>query len=235
MLTEKWATNLKSAWMPEPGTKSGELQTYVDSPDNLYVENGNLVLKAKKDSSGNWTAPRLRSRFYIPLRGTLTVRALVPFEQGIWPAFWALGSEVWDQDAGQKRPWAQCGELDIFEVPGQKYEGGLPMVHGSFKGANEDGSKWDWNKAEGLSSLTSWTTFGLVMQPDRFEWQINGSTRAVWGRANMSSPKTWPFRPEDKIGLVTNIAVGAPGGWAGTPNPSLTEATMRLGEIRWTP
>lgn len=41
------------------------------------------------------------------------MRAILPFGQGIWPAFWLLGANI-----GQVG-WPACGETDIMEFVGR--------------------------------------------------------------------------------------------------------------------
>jgi beta-glucanase (GH16 family) len=42
----------------------------------------------------------------------------LPQGEGIWPAFWMLGSNI-DENGGDT-PWPQAGEIDILELYGSK-------------------------------------------------------------------------------------------------------------------
>jgi len=105
----------RSFWRPELGhsIRNKELQTYTDSDENSYTEDGCLVIKAI--TTGNpdepYTSASLTTRKSMTfLHGRLEIRAKLPYGTGIWPAFWTLG----DTPVG----WPECGEIDILEMIG---------------------------------------------------------------------------------------------------------------------
>jgi beta-glucanase (GH16 family) len=97
------------------GFGNGELQYYTARPENARIENGSLVIEARRETySGGkaFTSSRLTShgRFAFTY-GTLEARIKLPdVDNGLWPAFWLLGNNI-----GQLN-WPACGELDIMEV-----------------------------------------------------------------------------------------------------------------------
>lgn len=101
-------------WSFETGyIRNNELQSYEDSSENAFIRNGQLVLRAIKtdDPKKPYTSASINTRHGQHfLYGRLEMRAKLPFGQGIWPAFWTLGTE--------KNTWPECGEIDIFELIG---------------------------------------------------------------------------------------------------------------------
>ena len=85
------------------GQYNNELQKYVKSADNCYIESkagtndGMMVIKAIKTGAGlnkgDFTSARMisysKQNF---MYGKIAARIKVPYGQGIWPAFWMLGS-----------------------------------------------------------------------------------------------------------------------------------------------
>jgi len=94
------------------GGGNNELQFYRAA--NVTVENGCLVLTAKKQDYNNkaFTSGRLNTknkRFFT--HGKIESSIMMPkTANGLWPAFWLLGNDI---DAN---PWPNCGEIDIVEM-----------------------------------------------------------------------------------------------------------------------
>src|SRR5437870_8184827 len=98
-----------------------------------------LVIKALKETlSGpdnitrNYTSARLLTRNkFSQAYGRFEARIKIPYGQGIWPAFWMLGSNI--DTAG----WPNCGEIDIMENIGREPS----IVHGTMHGPGYSGAQ----------------------------------------------------------------------------------------------
>jgi len=102
------------------GWGNGEAETYTNSTNNAFQDgNGNLVIRAIRDSNGNYTSARLQTG--SPDASTHTADGswtyglvearikLPPASHGVWPAFWMLGENIGTVN------WPACGEIDIME------------------------------------------------------------------------------------------------------------------------
>jgi len=98
------------------GFGNGELQYHTARSENAHIENGNLVIEARRESykgsSNAFTSARLKTHGRFAFKyGTLEARIKVPnLANGLWPAFWMLGDNF-----GQVG-WPACGEVDILEM-----------------------------------------------------------------------------------------------------------------------
>ena len=117
---EKWN---KLLW--RPGWVNNELQAYTAETNNIFIENGNLVLQALyqpgytgTDYQGNgyttdYTSGRLNTAGKAEWSyGRFEIRAKLPEGVGSWPAIWMLGSSI------SSIGWPACGEIDIMEHVG---------------------------------------------------------------------------------------------------------------------
>ena len=100
------------------GWGNDELQYYTDSTRNAALDgSGALVIsvRAERQHGRKYTSARLKTlgRF-AQAYGHFEARIRIPQGQGIWPAFWLLGS---DMDAVG---WPQCGEIDVMENIGRE-------------------------------------------------------------------------------------------------------------------
>jgi beta-glucanase (GH16 family) len=114
----------KSKWDYNIGTGSNgwgnnELQYYTSDASNARIENGNLIIEARKETKGgkNYTSARLLTQGKASWTyGTVEVRAKLPKGLGTWPAIWMLGDNI--KTAG----WPACGEIDIMEHVGKEQD-----------------------------------------------------------------------------------------------------------------
>lgn len=120
----KWAPEV-SCW----GGGNAERQCYTDRPENIAVEGGMLLLKARKERFTGparppeiaekrnpdilqfYTSGKVRTRGLHAWRyGRIEIRAKVPPGQGAWPAVWMMPAhDIYG-------PWPLSGEIDILEA-----------------------------------------------------------------------------------------------------------------------
>jgi len=111
--TTKWAYNIGTG---SNGWGNNELEYYTNSNNNARVENGNLIIEARKENLGgqNYTSARMLTQGKADWTyGRFEIRAKLPAGVGSWPAIWMLGSNI-DQVG-----WPACGEIDIMEHVGK--------------------------------------------------------------------------------------------------------------------
>ena len=96
------------------GYGNNEAQFYTKNrPENAKVENGNLIIEARKENweKNKYTSARLLTRGKFSFQyGTVEVRAKLPKGRGTWPAIWMM--------SGNMKKWPDDGELDIMEHVG---------------------------------------------------------------------------------------------------------------------
>ena len=104
------------------GWGNNEWQLYTDSPDNLRVEDGNLVITAQCPVApcgvrdGTITSARITTNDNFEFRyGKVVARIKPPVGKGTWPAFWALGKDF------PNIQWPRVGEIDFMEVFNNTY------------------------------------------------------------------------------------------------------------------
>ena len=112
--------NEKNWSYDERNAQNGELQAYRRK--NIVVRNGLLEITGKKEKEygkvdgsdeiieHEYTSGKIISRGKVEYQyGRFEMYGKLPEGQGMWPAFWTLGS---------KRGWPWGGEIDIMEMVG---------------------------------------------------------------------------------------------------------------------
>lgn len=193
----------------DSGWGNNELEYYTNNSENSYIENGSLVIAARKDHLGHdYTSARMTTKNKQSfLYGRLEARIKLPEGgQGIWPAFWMLGNDI-----GQVG-WPQCGEIDILEVINEftslhgtlHYGTGDPYVHDSNGGS--------YSPAVDLSD--DYHIYAIEWEPAVIRWyfdDVNFYTTSNWWGAD-----DYPDPFDQEFFFILNIAVG--GNWPGYPN-----------------
>jgi beta-glucanase (GH16 family) len=151
--------------------------------------------------------------------------------QGLWPAFWSLGSNI------NTVNWPACGETDFMEVWSTQVNGG-PGPGGNrttIHTTATDGSGVQPNGAytfpAGQANDTAFHTYGMIWSANMQQFYIDNPLQPYYiaTPGDLSSGDTWPFN--NQIFLLANIAVG--GTLGGTPSSSTSNpAIMTLDYVR---
>lgn len=213
-------------WTHEIGTGSngwgnGEKQYYTNRLENARVENGKLIITAKKESylGSNYTSARLISKGkYEFTYGRIDIRAKLPQGEGTWPALWLLGANI---DAVG---WPACGEIDIMEHwgfnPGKISSAvHTPACHGGC-GAVSIGTTTvsDYSTAFHVYSL-EWTKDELrFLIDDVYKYSYKPATK---------NDSNWPFNKPQFI--ILNVAMGSS---YHSIDPNFVSSSMEVDYVR---
>ena len=201
------------------GNSSG-CPTGAITSNTVYVDgSGHLVIQAI-NNGGTWYSTRMKTEGLENFQyGRIEASIQLPdtTNQGLWPAFWSLGSDI------NTTPWPACGETDFMEVWSPQVDSG-PGPGGNrttIHTAATDGSGVQPNGAYTFSSGANDTAFhayGMIWSANMQQFYIDNPLQPYYITTpnNLSSGDTWPFNAQ--IFLLANIAVG--GTLGGTPSSS---------------
>ncbi|WP_420595160.1 AbfB domain-containing protein [Deinococcus sp.] len=202
--TSKWIVN------NGPSNVNGELQYYT--PEDVYVQGGNLVLRTQKRSFGG----RDYSSGEVRTGGNLTVtpgsavewRTKVPKGKGIWPANWLLN----DVCEGLINCPSWPPEIDVMEMRGSKPNQNV-MTHWWDKWPAQ---QFQTDIFTGPDFSQDFHTYRVEWLSDKITWYIDGVVRATH-TANVTT---------GSMQLIMNTAVG--GSFDGSPDGSTTFPQYQL-------
>ena len=202
----------------EPGWVNNELQEYTESSENIYVKDGNLVIKPveKTDADGkvSYTSGRINTQNKHNFKyGLFEARLKVPKGQGFLPAFWMMPAN--ENLYGQ---WPRCGEIDIMEVLGNQTDTSYGTLHYGNPHSESQGKY----TLEAGSFAEEYHTFSAAWEPGKLSWYVDGNlihTENDWYSATEGQGElTYPAPFDQPFYFILNLAVG--GNWPGNPDES---------------
>ncbi|WP_020537539.1 glycoside hydrolase family 16 protein [Lewinella cohaerens] len=209
------------------GWGNNELEYYTDRPENAYLENGNLVIKARKESpiylnQYQYTSSRLVTKNKGDFRyGRVDVKARLPIGQGLWPAIWMLPT---DEAYGG---WPRSGEIDLMENIGSEPDrifGTIHYGHDYWRYTTEG-----ITKESGPNFTEDFHVYTLLWNEDCIMMMVDGEKFAGPYSRSTTLPTTWPF--DQNFHILLNVAVG--GNLPGNPTPATQfPQTMEVDYVR---
>jgi len=204
------------------GWGNKELQHYTSRTNNARIEEGHLVIEALEESHGerDYTSARLLTKGKSSWTyGRMEARIKIPRGQGIWPAFWMLGTNI--STVG----WPRCGEIDVMENIGKEPS----IVHGTLHGPGYSGGDGVGKSHSVAGDLADgFHVFAVEWEENVIRWYLDDvhyftATPASLGDSN------WVFdRPQF---ILLNLAVG--GNWPGAPDETTVfPQQMRVDYVR---
>lgn len=212
------------------GWGNGEWETYCApgsnaTPCNAALPNvfldgqGNLVIRARRDASGKWTSARLKTQGLFSFQyGRVEARMKLTVGNGLWPAFWMLGSHIGSVG------WPNCGENDIIEWVDWYGPGTTSSTsHGPGYFSNAGITARYTFPDRGRIDDSGYHIYGLIWSPNLLEY-YRDSPKDIFltiTPASLPSGSRWVFNAP--FFLLLNQAVG--GNWfqgpdVTTPSPA---------------
>ena len=191
------------------GWGNQEWEAYTSRPENVRVEDGMLVIEARKEEE------LIRGREYSSARiktqgrqewmyGRIEARMKLPHGQGIWPAFWMLGDNIY------RKGWPAAGEIDILEFIGREPDHIYATVHApGYSGGDGVGSSLVV-PADTLKN--DFHVYAIEWQENEIRWYFDD--QEYFRLTPDDVPDAWIF--DHPFFIIMNVAVG--GRWPGYPD-----------------
>ena len=202
------------------GWGNSELQYYTGG-QNAFIQydtaigSNVLVIEARRGAPAGascwygacqYSSTRMITRGKREFRhGRIEARIRLPQTQGIWPAFWMLGSNF-----GQVG-WPNSGEIDIMEHVG--YEPRL--THGAVHGPGYSGNTpFAGTHDLGHAADAAYHVYAVEWDANGIRWFVDGNQFYSLTRAQVEARGPWVF--DQPFFILLNVAVG--GQWPGSPD-----------------
>ena len=195
----------ESVWTIQTGGNgwgNQEKQYYTGRPENLRVEDGCLVIEARKEKYENndYTSARIMSKGKKEFcYGKLEARINLPSGIGTWPAFWTLGN---------RGNWPACGEIDIMEHTGSSPSRIMGTLHST---KDKSGSKSNRNvMIDGVEN--NFHVYGVEWTceeksgKDVIRFYVDDNVYSEQVESVIDDDEYWPFNRPNYF--IINLALG---------------------------
>jgi beta-glucanase (GH16 family) len=200
-----------SNWTSEVGGGgwgNNELQYYTNG-SNASVSGGLLTITANRVNSGScwygtcqYTSTRMVTRGKREFTyGRIEARMALPMGQGLWPAFWALGTNIGSVG------WPACGEIDVME-----HVNATTDTHGTIHW--DAGGYASYGGSTFVPDPASFHVYTIEWTPASIKWLVDG---AQYHEANIENSMNSTEEFHRSFFVLLNLAVG--GNWPGSPDP----------------
>lgn len=244
----KWKYDLGTQYPGGPANwGTGEIQSYTDSPDNIYITRENTLRIIPVNDGQGWTSARIETQadwdFGAAPGQQIRVEAKIKLgrdsadnQWGIWPAFWSLGAPF----RGNYQNWPAIGEVDFLESAHGQSRIWQSVHCGETSGgacneptglSQEAGSsiynRDDWN-------IISWELnrrhANDWMGPEEsMTWSINDQPVFTLKQSQVGNDEAWGNLVGNKKFLILNVAIG--GGFANSKAGFVTPNEKTLGGL----
>ena len=194
------------------GWGNQQLEFDTDRVENVSLDgDGHLRIIALEENYGGreYTSGRIKTQGkFSQTYGRFEARIKMPLGQGLWPAFWLLGSDIGSVG------WPRCGEIDIMEYRGQVPGTANGALHGpGYSGGEALHSSYTLS---GAGFHEDFHVFAVEWTRDSIRWQVDGNTYMTLGPGDLPSGTDWVF--DHPFFIILNLAVG--GNYVGSPDAS---------------
>jgi beta-glucanase (GH16 family) len=227
--TSKWTAEIGGG-----GWGNQELQSYTNSIENAYHDGqGSLIIKAIKLTPPlnlscwygpcQYTSARLITKQKFDRKyGKFEARIKIPRSQGMWSAFWMLGSNI--DTVG----WSTCGEIDIMENIGREPLTVHGTIHGpGYSGAN--GISSSFNLANNQNFADDFHVYATEWTENKIAFYVDGNLYKTITPNDLPQGADWVFN--HSFFMILNLAIGGP--WGGNPdNTTVFPGIMMIDYVR---
>lgn len=218
-----WADEFDYEGMPDPEKwnydvgnhqwANQELQAYTNRPDNAYVQNGRLMIRAVKEQDGDrkYTSARLTTYERQSWQyGYFEIRGRLPDGKGSWPAFWFMPDAC-----RQGTAWPLCGEIDMMEHTVVNKNELVYSLHSQKHNHTRHDTRQYSTSVRQEGVCDEFHVYGMEWTKDYVEYFFDGKSVCKYCKTDDADDQTenaWPY--DKRFYMILNIAVG---GFMGGP------------------
>ncbi|MBL0685210.1 glycoside hydrolase family 16 protein [Aquimarina mytili] len=200
---QNWSFNIGDGCPNLCGWGNEELQSYTNSEENLFFEQGNLIIAARSEGGSNYSSSRINTDNKFEFQyGRVDIRASMPSATGSWVALWLLNHNYTITNPAEW--WPNGGEIDIMEYLGEDPTEVFGTAHyGSDFNSRRFNSKEYPAPEENYNKI--YYVFSIVWEENKITWLVND---VEYHSITPSQTNGQPYPFNDEFYLIMNLSVG---------------------------
>ncbi len=203
--TNNWSYDVGDGCPSLCGWGNNELQYYNNSTENVFFQDGSLIIESKKQSLGtkSYSSGRIKTEGKKFFKfGRIDIRAISPFGRGIWPALFMMPQN------NVFGTWPNSGEIDIMELKGDDPKTVYQTVHYGPGPPSTFVSKSNTLSSGNYSD--SFHVYSLIWTVDNLELMIDNRLVNKITKADLAG-RNYPFNEHFFFILCTAVGGNFPG------------------------
>jgi beta-glucanase (GH16 family) len=226
--TTRWNYDIGDGCPGVCGWGNNEKEYYTSDPANIQQNGqGQLQIVARVAPAGlscyygpcRYTSAKITTRGKVSVsHGRVEARIKLAPGQGLWPAFWLLGTNI--DTVG----WPRCGEMDIMENKGSQTTLTSSAVHGPNYSGNTP-----FVNVYGPTTTTDFHVYAVEWDAQSIRFFVDSNQHYSVARSSVGRYGDWVF--DQPFYAILNLAVG--GHFDGDPqSDAIFPATMLVDYVR---
>jgi len=212
--------NKEMQWYTEDAVKTnGQGQLVLTASKIPAIQDGDLPYNCFGDCE--YYSGRINTQGKVRFKyGRMEARIQMPAGNGVWPAFWMLGSNI------VAKSWPTSGEIDIVELRGREPNRLIASAHGpGYSGANAKSGV----KVSPTSLADGYHVYAIEWNVNKITWYLDGKVIHTLTPTSVK-PNTYVFNQD--FFVILNVAMGGDfdGGLLDT---SIEKAEMKVDYLRY--
>jgi beta-glucanase (GH16 family) len=224
----------RTKWSPQTtaytGFSSGGQDCFMDTPDNVHVASGNLVLTTRKEDTAFRCAVNDFTAFETQVTSGMVstsdrfsqtygrfearMRVTGAKQRGLQEAFW-----LWPVDATTPGPFPWAGEIDVAEIYHSNPDRAIPYIH--YSNSSDTNVTNNFCMIDDISKfhtyVVEWTSVSIKIIYDGVTC-LEDKWEPVWPQSGRQ-----PFDAPFLVALTQGLGQGANSYQSTTPLPASTE------------
>ena len=206
---EKWDFHLGNGCPNLCWWGNNELQYFTNEPENIYIEEGNLVIEARNEQieGMEYSSSRIHTDEKFEFQyGRVDIRAAMPSVAGTWVALFMLNKDYSIEDPAAQ--WPSGGEIDIMEYLGEKPSEILGTGHyGTDFPNNHRFNSVFFDALNGQDFDEVYYVFSIIWEEDKITWLVNDMEyHSMTPDTTAANGQPYPFN--DQFYFIFALSVG---------------------------
>lgn len=204
----KWGFHVGTGCPNLCGWGNNEKQYFTNRIDNTYLENGNLIIKAKSEEINDkeYSSARIHTDNNFEFKyGRVDIRARMPSVPGTWAALFMMNKNYTLEDPTAY--WPSGGEIDIMEYIGENHNDILGTSHFGADVTNHRFNSIHFGALNNQGFDEVYYVFSIIWEENKITWLVNDlKYNEITPELTSNNGQPYPFN--DEFYFVLALSVG---------------------------
>lgn len=188
---------------------NNELQYFKNNSQNVFLQEGNLIIKAKNENieGKNYSSGRIHTDNKFEFKyGRVDIRACMPSVPGTWVALFMMNKNYSINNPNAY--WPSGGEIDIMEYIGENHHDVMGTAHyGTDFPNNHRYNSSHFGTLNNQSFNSAYYVYSIIWEENQITWLVNDIVyHTITPSTTSANGQPYPFN--DAFYFIFSLSVG---------------------------